>query len=52
MEIAMSLAYIFSRFELALHNTDAETVEASDYLLAKTKSHVQVNALKDNWWQT
>ncbi|KAL2808543.1 cytochrome P450 [Aspergillus granulosus] len=49
MEMAMSLAYIFSRFELELHETDADTVRAYDYLLAKTKSHVQVKATKDNW---
>ncbi|OGM44850.1 hypothetical protein ABOM_006118 [Aspergillus bombycis] len=49
MEMTMSLAYIFARFDLALHETDSRSMEILDYLLAANTSHVQVTVLKDNW---
>ncbi|KAE8376869.1 cytochrome P450 [Aspergillus bertholletiae] len=49
MEMTTSLAYIFARFDLALHDTDSSSMQVFDYLLVVNTSHVQVMVLKDHW---
>ncbi|PYI35304.1 cytochrome P450 [Aspergillus indologenus CBS 114.80] len=49
MEMTMALAYLFNRFELALYETDAESMRVSDWIVAANREPVRVRVVRDAW---
>ncbi|PYH77104.1 cytochrome P450 [Aspergillus uvarum CBS 121591] len=48
-EAALTLAHIFGRFELQLHDTDESNMNWVDHAVAVNSKPVQVRVLKDRW---
>ncbi|KAL4887211.1 cytochrome P450 [Aspergillus karnatakaensis] len=49
LEMYASIAYMFSRFEMELVETDKSCIESFDRFAARTKSQVKVKILRDRW---
>ncbi|KAL4903792.1 hypothetical protein BDW74DRAFT_179380 [Aspergillus multicolor] len=49
LEMYASIAYMFSRFEMELVETDKSSIKSFDRFAARTKSQVKVKILKDRW---
>ncbi|KAJ5158333.1 Cytochrome P450 [Penicillium coprophilum] len=49
LEMYASIAYLFSRFEMALFETDESSIESFDRFAARTKDQVKVKVLSDRW---
>ncbi|KAL4933002.1 cytochrome P450 [Aspergillus undulatus] len=48
-ELALTIAHIFSRFEMELYETDKASMEWVDNVVAVNKEPVRVRVLKDRW---
>ncbi|KAJ5499101.1 Cytochrome P450 [Penicillium expansum] len=49
LEMYASIAYLFSRFEMTLFETDKSSIASFDRFAARTKSEVKVKILSDRW---